>query len=125
MALHDLVTESELSCILDGIKDFLVETYQITGDEASRIATSGEALADDYLYDYSPYLEWLASIRQYIGDTFEQQSAKEIENECEETRRMVKDAAVWLAFECAKRYYNNSSFELARNRQGAGNSRCK
>jgi len=103
--VHDLVSEAEYIRILDGVNDLLKETYHIPDSKSAWILDQSHGRVDDYLFDYDSYLKFVQETRNDIRDTFENQFHLRVEKEQEQTKRMINDAAAWVAFECVKCYF--------------------
>ncbi|WP_248930426.1 hypothetical protein [Paenibacillus hamazuiensis] len=108
MTLSDFVTEMEYRDAMDGVKDLLKETYQLTEDEAVSVIRRSREKADQYLYDYMPYIEYIREVRHHLRDTLDAHFEKTVDPEKELPLKMSNDAAVWLTFECIRRFCKKS-----------------
>lgn len=108
MTLLDFVTDAEYADVLEGVKDLLIETYRITDDEALNILGQSRGKADDYLYDYAMHLDYIKEITHYLRETLDTHLEQAVDGEREPVRRMSNDAAVWLTFECIRRFCKKS-----------------
>lgn len=111
MSFSDFVTDEEYTDVLDGVKDLLKETYQITDMEAISVICNSRGKADEFLYDYYPYMNNIKDIHDGLRDTLDGHfqavdQAKELQV------RMSNDAAAWLTFECMRRLYKKSFSEI-------------
>jgi len=103
--------EKEYSDIADGVKSLLKESYPISEDEAVNIVRKGRERAEGLLADYIPFA---ASIQEACGgikstlDTH----LKQVDEEEKADSKMVREAAVWHAFERVKRFYMNKANHL-------------
>lgn len=108
MVIHDLVTEVEYSDALDGVKDLLMETYSLTDMEASSVMSGTMDHVHVFLDDYMPYIHSLQELRLDLRHTLDEQLKQAVDNEHKLQLKMSNDAAVWLAYECIRRYFKRS-----------------
>ncbi|KIL40747.1 hypothetical protein SD70_11830 [Gordoniibacillus kamchatkensis] len=106
-----MLKEDEYSDLLDGIKDLLKESYQISEDEAMSIINKGSARAEELLIDYFPYIDSIRDIISGIRDTLDKH-INLVDQEEELLLKMINEAAVWHAFECVRWFYINTANQL-------------
>lgn len=104
MRLSQFVTEREWTEVVDEIKDLLKETYHISESEAESILSKSRDRADGFIEDYMPYIRNIQDIRGNMRDMLDSQLMLTVDKEQELTLKMRNDAAVWLTFECMRRY---------------------
>jgi hypothetical protein len=102
--ISQFVTEPEYFEVLDDIKDLLKETYQISDDEAASIIFKSREKVDDYLYDYIPFINHIKDVRANMRETLDTHLHQTVDQEQEMQLKMRNDAAIWLTFECIRRY---------------------
>ncbi|TVY11738.1 hypothetical protein [Paenibacillus cremeus] len=112
MTLHEYVTDAEFTDVLDGVKDLLKETYHITDREADSVLRASRDKAEAYVQDYTPYLKAIKEIRHALRETLDTQFEQAVDPEQELRIRMSNDAAVWVTFECIRRFCKNSVLNL-------------
>jgi hypothetical protein len=103
MLLSDILDDE----VLDGVKDLLKETYKITDMEAITVINKSRDKADEFLDDYSPYLTYINDLRDCLEGTLEAHF-QQVDQETELQVRMKNEAAVWLTFECIRRFCKKS-----------------
>ncbi|WP_127589029.1 hypothetical protein [Paenibacillus koleovorans] len=108
MQIHDLVTEDEYGEVLDGVIDLLRETYHLSEVEAKAIVKRSWGQTETYLPDYEPFVSYLSDVGAWLRETLDAQFAQAVHPQQELQKRMSADAAVWLAFECIRRYCRRS-----------------
>ncbi|MEK3917364.1 hypothetical protein [Paenibacillus sp. FSL H7-0331] len=108
MVLSDFFEDDE---VLNGVKDLLKETYKITDHEATSIIMKSRDKADGFLDDYSPYVNYINDLRSCLEATLEAHF-QQVDQENELQARMKNDAAVWLTFECIRRFCKKSLLTL-------------
>ncbi|OXM87506.1 hypothetical protein [Paenibacillus rigui] len=104
MTLNDLVTEAEYGDVLNGVKDLLKETYCITEHEADSVVNRTLDNVDVFLDDYIPYIQSLKTIQGDLRETLDEHLKQAVDNEHTLQLKMTNDAAIWLAYECIRRF---------------------
>ncbi|MFH5182576.1 hypothetical protein ACHHV8_08020 [Paenibacillus sp. TAB 01] len=104
MTLNDLVTEAEYSDVMDGVKDLLKETYSLTDKEANSVVSGTLNHVDVFLDDYKPFIHYLQDLRGDLRTTLDTHLQQAVDNEHKLQMKMSNDAAVWLAYECIRRF---------------------
>jgi uncharacterized tellurite resistance protein B-like protein len=108
MMLSEFVTDAEYSNVLEGVKDLLKETYQISDNEAISVIIKSREQADEYVNDYIPYVNHMRDIQDNLRGTLDTHIQQAVDQEKEMHIKMSNDAAVWLAFECIRRFCKQS-----------------
>jgi len=102
------MNDDDCSEVLDGIKDLLRESYEISEAEASLILDKGSESAQNLLHDYFQYVDSIQKISYGLRDTLEKH-LKQVDGEDEQASKMVKEAAAWYAFEYIRLFYKNKA----------------